>query len=471
MPEQLKNSNSDRINAARGEENPSRWSGFVFFLLCAVPAFSVVAFGAVDTGALGVLSLFACLIVIFWTLDAWRKKEFRFSINALEAPLLALISIGLIQLLPLRSVEISSELLFVPVSRSLSLAPYTTRLAVLQLFIYFVFFAASLVFINNYKRLQKIVVTVIIFGALMAFYGILQRLASIEEIYGIRPPGQAVPFASFVNQHHFAAFMEMTIGIALALIFGKAVKKDKQLLLIIASVVMGMAIVFTGSRGGMLSLFGVLGFVIAVNLRNKKAANEVGSSEKRENFQRNSAFIGAGLALILVLFGSVLLLGGGNSLARVIGLQFSDDVSNGRIHFWQIALKIFLDHPVLGAGLDSFGTAFTRYDTWNGTFRIEQAHNDYLQILADAGIAGLVCVAAFIFLLFKKGLKTIANAEDPFRKNVAIGALAGCLGILIHSFFDFPLRTTSNAFYFLTLTVLATVSINSPKVPQKKKSL
>ena len=463
MSEKQKTSNSavwfDRANE---EEKSSLASKFVFFLLCAMPIFSVVAFGAVDTGALGVLSLFSGLIVIFWTADAWLNKEFRFSPNALQIPLLALILLGLIQLLPFRNPNISGDLLSVAVSSSLSLAPYATRLAVVQLFVYFIFFAAALVFVNNQKRLQKIVFITIIFSSTMGFYGILQRLADFENIYGIRPPGQAIPFASFVNQHHFAAFMEMTIGVTLGLVFGKATKKDKRLLLIIAVVIMGMALVFTSSRGGMLSLLGVLGFVIAANWLKKSDGG------KQKNYSRNFAFIGGGLALILVLFGSVLLLGGGDSLARVVGLFASDDVSNGRTHFWRIALKIFLDYPLLGAGLDSFGAAFTRYDTWNGIFRVEQAHNDYLQILADAGIAGFACVAAFIFLLFKQGFKVIADATDSFRKNAAIGALAGCFGILIHSFFDFPLRTPSNAFYFLTLTVLATASIASAKPARKK---
>ena len=167
MREQLKNSNT--VLPADAVENTSLWSGIVFFLLCAVPAFSVIVFGAVDTGALGALSIFAGLIVVFWSLDAWQKREFRFSSNALQLPLLALVLIGLIQLLPFRSANVSGELLPVTVSRSLSLAPYATRLAILQLFIYFVFFAAALIFINSYKRLQRTVAAVIIFGALMAF--------------------------------------------------------------------------------------------------------------------------------------------------------------------------------------------------------------------------------------------------------------------------------------------------------------
>ncbi|MBA3692276.1 MAG: hypothetical protein H0W77_02380, partial [Acidobacteria bacterium] len=60
--------------------------------------------------------------------------------------------------------------------------------------------------------------------------------------------------------------------------------------------------------------------------------------------------------------------------------------------------------------------------------------------------------------------------SDRFRRSTAVGALAGCFGILIHSFFDFPLRTPSNAFFFLTLTILATASITPLKVSRKKRS-
>ncbi|MDQ6788127.1 MAG: hypothetical protein M3033_15085, partial [Acidobacteriota bacterium] len=108
-------------------------------------------------------------------------------------------------------------------------------------------------------------------------------------------------------------------------------------------------------------------------------------------------------------------------------------------------------------------------DTWNGTFRVEQAHNDYLQILSDAGILGFACVAAFIILLFKQSLRIIAKSSDNFRRNAAIGALAGCFGIMIHSLFDFPLRTPANGYFFLILAALSTATINYPKLYRRKK--
>ena len=170
-----------------------------------------------------------------------------------------------------------------------------------------------------------------------------------------------------------------------------------------------------------------------------------------------------------MLVGSVFLLSGDAALVRGVGFTNQADASSGRMHFWSVALQIFKDYPILGAGLDSFGgTAFPRYDTWNGNFRIEQAHNDYLQMLADAGLFGFFCVAAYIFLFFKKGLQQIGATHSQFRKSVAIGALAGCFGILLHSFFDFPLRTSSNAFFFLLFAVLATASIPFSEKPAPK---
>lgn len=443
----------------------SRLSGVIFILLFVVLIFSTLAYGAVETWAFGFLSVFAGLIAVLWLADSWFRKELQFNTNVLQLPLIGLILIGFIQLLPLRSPEIANGALNIPAVSSLSINPYLTKFAVIQLMIFAVFFAAAYAHINSAYRLRRAVAIVVIFGAMMAFFGILQRLASPEGIYGWRPTPQAIPFASFINQHHFAAFMEMTIGLTLALLIGKATEKDKRLLLVIALVLMAIAILLTGSRGGVISLLGVVGFVLLTNrLRNDKNENEdISKDKKRARFRRNLAFVGGVLGGVIILIGAVLMLGGDASLMRGVGFTGQEDASSGRLHFWSVALQIFKDYPILGAGLDSFGTAFPRYDSWNGNLRVEQAHNDYLQILADAGILGFACVVAFVYLLFKQGFQKIGAEHSHFRRSVIVGSLAGCFGILIHSFFDFPLRTSSNAFFFLLFAVFVTTSVHFSK--------
>lgn len=433
---------------------------------------STVAYGGVDTWALALLSILAGLVVLLWLAHTFFNQEFRYSSNALQIPLLGLLLIGLIQLLPLGGAGVSGDLLAFPAVSSLSLDPYATRLFIVQLCVYVVFFSASLTFLENQSRQKIMVFTIITFGSVMAFFGIIQSLTNTNpnSILGMRESPGAFPFATFVNRHHFAAFMNMVIGLTLGLLYGNSTKRDKRLLLIISLTLMGIAMMFTGSRGGILSLFGVVAFVILLNLTDKKSDPVADPTEKKAfKLQKNFLLVGSGLLLILILIGSASFFGGESSVVRGIGLDSQSDISNGRAHFWKTTLQIISHNPIFGAGFDAFGVAFTRYDTWNGFQRVEQAHNDYLQILADAGILGFICLAAFIYFLFKQGLRIVSQSDDRFRTGAAVGALAGCFGILIHSFFDFPLRTPSNAFFFLTLASLATIATFYSPISRKRK--
>lgn len=438
----------------------SRFGSAILFTVCFIVIFSTLVFGAVDPATFSVLAAITALIVVFWAIDGWRQKGLRFSGSWLQVPILGLIVLGVIQLLPLRGSDIPSGLLSVPAAATLSLDPYSTRLFLIRLIICFVFFAAALTFIDTHGRLRKVVLLIIIFGAALAFFGILQRLADPDSIYGIRNSPQSLTFGPFGNQHHFAALMEMTGGVTIGLLFGRDTSREHKFLLVIAALLMAIALVLTSSRGGIISFAGVIMFLAAANFLPEKRGRKRGRTEKRADLKRLLVLTALCVGFVLLVFGGVLFLGGDQSLLRGIGLTGQTDVTSGRSHFWAVALKIFLAHPIIGAGLEAFGAAYTQFDSYNGLYRVEQAHNDYLQTLADAGILGFICVASFIYLLFKESLERIGNATDGFRKNAALGALAGCFGILIHSFFDFPLRTPSNAFVFLMLVAVATVSIH-----------
>lgn len=432
--------NGHGVNAAI-EESPldSKMSSAIFVCLLLVPAIGTVLFGAVDQVTWALFYVVWIVLVVSWVALGWRRGGVILNRSVLLYPLGGLLIVGLLQLLPtaFRSVD-----------------PATTYFFDLRLLILVTFFAGYITFINNETRLRYAVNFIVIFGALMAFFGILQRLASPDAvIYGLRETPQAVPFGSFVNQHHFAAFMEMTGGVTLGLLFGKKLTRDRVVLYATAIIIMGAAIAFTGSRGGMLSFGTVLCVVLLSRIT---VAREDRNSGRWRSF---TAAIG-GVGILAVIVGIVLFLGGNDPLLRGTGVVQNGigDVSNGRFHFWSVAIKIFLEHPIFGSGFDTFQFAFTKFDTWSGFFRVEQAHNDYLQTLSDAGLVGLACVIAFIFLLFRQGLRIVRDSRD-FRRSTAIGALAGCFGVLVHSFFDFPLRTYSNSFFFLLLAAIATVPI------------
>jgi O-antigen ligase len=133
-------------------------------------------------------------------------------------------------------------------------------------------------------------------------------------------------------------------------------------------------------------------------------------------------------------------------------------------------VDIIKTHPILGIGLGAFSVVYTGYDSRNGLFRLEQAHNDYLQVLSDGGIVATALGLFFVVSLFRMGFAR-RQSHDHFRRGVAIGALAGCFAVLVHSFFDFTLHTTSNALLFLILAALATVNgrIEDAPVVQKRR--
>jgi O-antigen ligase len=223
-----------------------------------------------------------------------------------------------------------------------------------------------------------------------------------------------------------------------------------KLLVGISAAVMAIAVPFTSSRGGVISYIAMLSVVVLAWFYRE---------ERRENWL---PVVAGGPLLGLIVIGTVLYLGGESSMLRGFGVEnAAEDISSGRFHFWTVAWKIFLAHPVIGAGLDAFGVAFTRFDTRSGLFRVEQAHNEYLQMLADGGIVGFGLTIAFIFLLVRRTLARIREESNPFLRTTIIGGLAGCVGIFVHSMFDFPLRTVGNAFVFLLIVGLILAPVRS----------
>ena len=437
---------------------PSR---FAFLLLCVAIILSALAYGTVHYWALAVFFLGAVVMLILWLADGWILGTLRISRNLLQLPLLGMLLLGLVQLLPLRNpdnIGISS----IPFVRSLSLDPYSTRLILVQVAALLIYFAAGLVFIDTPNRLRVLVRTITIFGFLLAIFGLTQSLTT-SKVYWIRELPQSQPFGPFINRHHFAGYMELALALPLGLLFSGSLEKEKRFIYAFAVGLMSVALIMTNSRGGLISLIAEILFLVAVGGFRRRHTRRT-SVEKKPDI-KGAAIRGAlALTLVVAVLGGVILLGGDSGLTRLLGSLNTDDPTTGRAHFWAVTVDIIKTHPILGVGLGAFGVVYTGYDSRNGLFRLEQAHNDYLQVLSDGGIVGAALGLFFVVSLFRMGLAR-RESHDRFRRGVATGALAGCFAVLVHSFFDFTLHTPSNALLFLILAALATMNGGVEDVP------
>jgi hypothetical protein len=148
-------------------------SRFVFLILCVAVVMSALAYGTVHYWALSLFNLGALTILILWGVDAWTLGTLRISRNLLQLPLLGIILLGLVQLLPLGSVNVDG-VTGASVVRTLSMDPNATRLVLVQLVSLFVYFAATLVFTDTPHRLHILVRTIMIFGFVLALFGLTQ---------------------------------------------------------------------------------------------------------------------------------------------------------------------------------------------------------------------------------------------------------------------------------------------------------
>lgn len=419
-----------------------RLKNIAFFLICKIVVFTTMAYGTVHQPILALFYILVAVLVFLWAADSFASGEMRFSRSSLQIPLLTLATYAFVQIIPFGTYGEAGNLSEIP--RTISMEPFATQLTALHLVVLGMFFCVALVYLDSAKRLRRVTTFVIVFGFLYAFYAILQSVLSPTRIFGIYQSRFGMPFGSFVNRHDFAAFIEMAISVPLGLLFVGAVNRDKRLLYLTAITLMGSALLLSRSRGGLVALLAEIILLIILTTSSKGA---------------KSLVLKTMLSLLLIgaAVGGAIFVGGDTSLTRFAETASSQDITSSRIHIWGVTLKVIAAHLPFGTGLGAYPQAYTAFDTLSGLETVEQSHNDYLQILSDAGVVGLAIGAAFLFLFFREGVRN-ARRQNKFRRGVAVGAFAGCFAVLIHSLFDFVLHITAISVLFLTLLAMLVAS-------------
>ena len=106
-----------------------------------------------------------------------------------------------------------------------------------------------------------------------------------------------------------------------------------------------------------------------------------------------------------------------------------------RLAHWQAAINMAQDYPVFGVGLGNYSARYAQYRLIAWQLPLGHAHNYYLNVLAEAGIVGLIAYLAFWALMLQTSW-TLRGHPDPLARSVGIGLLGCWAYIAVHSFFD-----------------------------------
>jgi O-antigen ligase len=134
-----------------------------------------------------------------------------------------------------------------------------------------------------------------------------------------------------------------------------------------------------------------------------------------------------------------------------------------RNDIWRATLKLFAAHPILGAGLGGYWIAITQYHDASGTLTPQEAHNDYLELLASGGVVGFALGIWFFVSVVRSARKSLWTSSGSLRA-VRLGAILGLAGVGVHSLVDFGLHLMGNAVVFLALIMMATATLEARKV-------
>jgi O-antigen ligase len=304
---------------------------------------------------------------------------------------------------------------------------------------YFVYAALAFLAVQTLKRSSQakaLGVIISTYGFAVASFALLQGLSPNGKIYWIKTPQHGGwIYGPYTNHNHYAGLMELLVPVPLVFCLSRYAHGRIRTLAAIGAAVMASTIFFSGSRGGMLAFIVeliVLGMVIIRMQRGTVVATRIG--------------VFAALVVVLLIW-----IGGIELTKRVatIGTETKQELAGGlRTTINRDGLRMFAKKPILGWGLGTFPTAYPQFRSFYTNFFINEAHDDYLQLLVEMGSVGFAIMVWYLVLFYRNAVKKLQDWPNNINGAVTLACLLGCTGILVHSFVDFNLQVNANAALF-----------------------
>ncbi len=204
--------------------------------------------------------------------------------------------------------------------------------------------------------------------------------------------------AGLAFEKAYAAFI---CNLGLGMIFAEYIC-HKSYKYIIQSLIVMVALMMTGKRTLFIIPIAVLLIYVILFSKNNKLIK----------------LAGVGLGITIFIIGAYVLVPGASLIIdRIVNSE--GDVLSGREVFWNYAMEMFRQNPLFGKGFLSFNDyAFYQGFRYYGERWNYQAHNVYIQLLAETGIVGFLLMTLLIILMLFKIISVVK--EKPVFWNILL---------------------------------------------------
>lgn len=448
---------------------------FIYLLYLFVLFFSPLAFGTVEQWSLAIVEICSLAVAAIYYLHL--TSEGKKSVHVVGIfPLSLLLLFVAFQMVPLppalvKAIAPGNYAVYESISKvvdpgwiPLSIDPRATLHEFMRLASGIAFYCVTVQLLSHPERLKKTVRIVLMLGAAVALLAVMQRVSSPDKIFWFRNvPQNATPFGPWVNANQFAGYIELLVPLMFGLlVYSRPRIKDEASLKVkvvsffsmptlhlhlfygAGTLVMILAMFVSLSRGGILSL--IVAGVVFFFLYNRK-------------FPHRGRWLLLGM---FVTFLFALFWAGWDTILNEFNHSFdaSGRLSDGRLTLWQDCLNIMKNFPLFGAGFGSFLALYPSFKTIEDTLIYDHAHNDYIELVTDGGLVGILLVCCFMIILLGHSWKMIRVRRDQYSILAGIGAVSGIAAIGAHSVTDFNLHNGAVFQYFFFICGVLVAAVN-----------
>jgi putative inorganic carbon (HCO3(-)) transporter len=380
-------------------------------------------------------------------------------------PILALVVYSVIQSLPLTQSGPAAATIQYPFWNSISADPYESRIFALQLTALALLAAMLFRYGNTERRLRRLTNLIIAVAVVSAVFGLLRQTMQHQSGFGLPLLQQGIGYGQFFNKNHFAYLMEMGFGLCLGLVAAGGIRRDRAMIYVAVLLPIWMALVLANSRGSILAML--------VQLVATLLMFPIVASDKRLSDSKAWSFVRAPVVRAILVLSLIALCViavfwvGGDRLATSIEAargEFTESRESRegvtRLKIWRDTLEMIKANPIMGVGMGGYWTEIPRYHRAPGSMTPQQAHNDYLELVASGGIVGLAIFLWFVAVVLKQARSTLQSPAG-FRRAACFASLIAITGVAVHSLVDFGLHRMANAMIFAALIVIATSKVGS----------